>query len=251
MKVTVVIPTYNEAENVEPMVRALWALELPPREARGGAPVLDVLIVDDESPDGTGQIADRLAAEAPERLHVLHRSGPRGLGRAYVDGFHWALSHGADVVVQMDCDFSHSPDDVPRLVEHIPPYDVVVGSRYVKGGRTDESWGMGRRLLSWWANFYARLILQCRVRDVTAGFKAWRREALERIDLDRILSQGYVFQVEMAYVCERLGHRILEVPIYFEDRRVGRSKMTMPVKIEAALRVWEVRWRHRDLRPLG
>ncbi len=241
MKVTVVIPTYNEVENVGPMAEALWGL---------GLPDLDVLIVDDASPDGTGEVADRLAAENPGRLFVLHRTGPRGLGRAYVDGFRWALAHGADVVVQMDCDFSHDPNDVPRLVEHIPEYDVVVGSRYTPGGRTEERWGIGRKLLSWWANFYARMILGCRVRDITAGFKAWGREALEGIDLGSIRSQGYIFQVEMAYVSERLGYRVLEVPIYFRDRRAGRSKMTLPVQIEAALRVWEVRWRHRHLRPL-
>jgi len=241
MKVTVVIPTYNEVENVGPMSEALWGL---------GLPDLDVLIVDDASPDGTGEVADRLAAENPGRLFVLHRTGPRGLGRAYVDGFRWALAHGADVVVQMDCDFSHDPNDVPRLVEHIPEYDVVVGSRYTPGGRTEERWGIGRKLLSWWANFYARMILGCRVRDITAGFKAWGREALEGIDLGSIRSQGYIFQVEMAYVSERLGYRVLEVPIYFRDRRAGRSKMTLPVQIEAALRVWEVRWRHRHLRPL-
>jgi len=240
MRVVVVIPTYNEAENVAPMAQALWGL---------GLGELTVLIVDDGSPDGTGEIADRLAAERPDRLSVLHRSGPRGLGRAYVDGFRWALAHGAEAIVQMDCDFSHAPSDVPRLLAHLPEWDVVVGSRYVPGGRTDEEWGVGRVFLSWWANLYARLILGCPLRDITAGFKAWRRTALEGIDLDAIRSQGYVFQVEMAYVCQRLGYRVLELPIYFEDRRVGRSKMTMPVKIEAALRVWEVRWRHRHLRP--
>ncbi|HID89942.1 MAG TPA: polyprenol monophosphomannose synthase [Anaerolineae bacterium] len=241
MRVTVVIPTYNEVENVEPMAEALWGL---------GLPDLDILIVDDASPDGTGEVADRLAAGNPGRLFVLHRTGLRGLGRAYIDGFRWALAHGADVVVQMDCDFSHDPNDVPRLIEHIPEYDVVVGSRYTPGGRTEERWGIGRKILSWWANVYARMILGCRVRDITAGFKAWGREALERIDLESIRSQGYVFQVEMAYVSERLGYRILEVPIYFRDRRAGRSKMTLPVQIEAALRVWEVRWRHRHLQSL-
>jgi dolichol-phosphate mannosyltransferase len=240
MHTTVVIPTYNEADNVASMAESLWEL---------GLRDLDVLIVDDESPDGTGEIGDALAAEHPDRLHVLHRTGQRGLGRAYVDGFRWALTHGADAIVQMDCDFSHAPSDIPRLLRHIPNYDVVIGSRYVSGGQTDEDWGFGREFLSWWANFYARVILGCRVRDITAGFKAWRREALEGIDLSHIRSQGYVFQVEMAYVCQRLGYRILEVPIYFEDRRIGQSKMTMPVKIEAALRVWEVRWRHRHLQP--
>lgn len=240
MNVTVVIPTYNEAENVQAMAEALWRLDVPG---------LHILIVDDESPDGTGAIADQLAEDNPGRLSVLHRSGPRGLGRAYIDGFRWALGHGADAIVQMDCDFSHAPADVPRLLAHLPDYDVVIGSRYVEGGQTDEAWGFGRALLSWWANFYARAILGCRVRDITAGFKAWRREALAGIDLGSIFSQGYIFQVEMIYVAQRLGYRILEVPIYFEDRRVGRSKMTMPVKFEAAWRVWQVRWRHRHLQP--
>ena len=241
MKLTVVIPTYNEAENVRPMTEALLDL---------GIPALDILIVDDESPDGTGLIADELAAQHPGRVRVRHRTGPRGLGRAYIDGFRWALEHGADLVVQMDCDFSHSPMYIPQFVEHIRDYDVVVGSRYVQGGKTDERWGWGRWLLSWWANsVYTRLILGCKVKDVTAGFKCWRRETLQGIDLSRIHSQGYVFQVEMAYVTERLGYRVLEIPIYFEDRRIGRSKMTMSVKIEAALRAWEVRWRHRHLRP--
>jgi dolichol-phosphate mannosyltransferase len=213
-------------------------------------PALETLIVDDESPDGTGRIAEELAGRYPGRLNALHRTGPRGLGRAYIDGFRWALDHGADYVVQMDCDFSHSPAYIPRFLEVIRDYDVVVGSRYVEGGKTDERWGWGRWLLSWWANsIYTRLILGVRTKDTTAGFKCWRRETLEGIDLSRIRSQGYVFQVEMAYVTERLGYRILEIPIYFEDRRIGQSKMSVPVKVEAALRVFEVRWRHRRLRP--
>ncbi len=241
MNPIVVVPTYNEAENVAPMTEALLSLSIPN---------LGVLIVDDKSPDGTGALADDLAAQHPERVHVIHRSGPRGLGRAYVTGFRWALDRSADHIIQMDCDFSHSPDYIPQFMEHIQEYDVVVGSRYVQGGRTDERWGWGRWLLSWWANsIYTRLILGCRVKDVTAGFKCWRRETLLGIDLSRIHSQGYIFQVEMAYVTERLGYRVLEIPIYFEDRRIGQSKMSMPVKIEAALRAWEVRWRHRHLRP--
>ena len=215
-----------------------------------GLPDLDVLIVDDESPDGTGRIADELAAQHPGRLCVCHRAGPRGLGRAYLDGFRWALEHGADSIVQMDCDFSHSPRYIPQFLDHMQDYDVVVGSRYVVGGKTDGRWSWGRWLLSWWANrVYTYLILGCRVKDATAGFKCWRRQTLMGLDLSRIRSQGYVFQVEMAYVTERLGYRVLEIPIYFEDRRVGHSKMTMPVKIEAALRVLEVRWRHHHLRP--
>ncbi len=241
MKLTVVIPTYNEIENVRPMTQALFDLNIA---------ALDVLIVDDESPDGTGRAADELASQHPGRVHVLHRSGQRGLGRAYIDGFRWALERGADFIVQMDCDFSHSPDCIPQFLEHIQDYDFVVGSRYVPGGKTDEDWSWGRWLLSWWANsIYTRLILGVRVKDATAGFKCWRRETLQGMDLNRIHSQGYVFQVEMAYVAEKLGYRVLEIPIYFEDRRIGQSKMTMPVKIEAALRVWDVRWRHRRLKP--
>jgi len=237
---TIVIPTYNEANNVTAMTEALLALDL-----------LDVtvLIVDDESPDGTGAIADRLADQHPGRVCVLHRSGQRGLGRAYIEGFGWALDHGAAAVVQMDCDFSHSPDDVPRLLGHLKTHDVVVGSRYVEGGQTDEDWQLGRVLLSWWANLYARGILRSPIRDITAGFKAWRRETLLGIDLDAIRSQGYVFQIEMAYVTSRLGYSAVEVPIYFEDRRIGESKMTVPVKIEAALGVWQIWWRHHHLRP--
>ena len=241
MKTAVVIPTYNEAENVRPMVEALLALDIP---------ALDVLIVDDESPDGTGQIADELAVQHPGRVHVLHRAGPRGLGLAYVDGFRWALGHGAEAIVQMDCDFSHSPEYIPQFLEHIQDYDLVVGSRYVKGGKTDENWGWGRWLLSWWANsIYTRLILGLKTKDTTAGFRCWRRETLEGIDLDTIQSQGFVFQVEMGYVANRLGYRVLEIPIYFPDRQVGESKMSLRIQFEAMLRVWDVRRRHHRLRP--
>ncbi len=236
MKTTVVLPTYNEAENIGPMIGALLGL---------GIPDLSVLVVDDTSPDGTGEIAERLSAEHPGQVAVLHRTGPRGLGWAYLDGFRRAIADEAEVIVQMDCDFSHNPADVPRLLAPLPEYDLVIGSRYVPGGSTAEDWGVERKLLSAWANFYARTILGLRTRDVTGGFRAWRRETLEGIGLDRIRSQGYVFQVEMAYLCERMGYRILEVPIRFEERRRGTSKMSLKVQIEAALRVWEVRWRYR------
>lgn len=238
MQTTVVLPTYNEAENIGPMVEALLGL---------GIPGLGILVVDDASPDGTAEIADRLAAEHPGRVAVCHRTGPRGLGRAYIEGFRRALADGADVVVQMDCDFSHNPADVPRLLAHIHDHDLVIGSRYIPGGGTAEDWGLERKLLSAWANLYARTILGLRVRDVTGGFRAWRRETLEGMDLSRVRSQGYIFQVEMAYICERMGYRILEVPIRFEERRKGHSKMSLRVQIEAALRVWEVRWRYRTL----
>ena len=239
-KVTVVVPTYNEADNLRALVMQLLSLD----EAD-----LGILIVDDGSPDGTGEIADQLHAQYADRVGVLHRTGERGLGRAYVDGFQQALEAGAEFVVQMDADFSHSPAYLPVLLNTIADCDVVVGSRYVPGGQLDERWSWWRRLLSWWANAaYVRSILGLRVRDVTAGFKCWRREVLEAINLSDIHSGGYVFQVEMAYVAECLGFRVVEVPILFEDRRIGRSKMSMPVKLEAAWRVWEIKWRYRHLR---
>jgi dolichol-phosphate mannosyltransferase len=236
-KVMVVLPTYNEAENLPAMIGELLSLDVPD---------LGILVVDDNSPDGTGQIADDLVRRYPERVHVLHRQGKEGLGKAYIAGFGYALDHGADLIVQMDADFSHSPDYIPELLKKAEDYDVVVGSRYVSGGKLDERWGWGRYFLSWWANsVYTRLILGMRTKDTTAGFKCWRRSTLEGIGLERVRSNGYVFQVEMAYLAEKLGYRFLEIPIYFEDRRIGRSKMTVPVKIEAALRTWQIRWRHR------
>lgn len=237
-KIMVVIPTYNEADNLPTMVGELLALE-PPQ--------VEILIVDDNSPDGTGEIADELVRRHPDRLHVIHRAGKLGLGTAYVTGFAYALEHAADLIVQMDADFSHSPAYILRLVEAIKDYDVVVGSRYVSGGSLDERWSWWRYALSWWANsVYTRLILGVRVKDATAGFKCWRRTTLEGIGLERVRSNGYVFQVEMAYLTEKLGYRFFEIPIHFEDRRIGHSKMTVPVKIEAALRTFQIRWRHRN-----
>jgi dolichol-phosphate mannosyltransferase len=234
--VMVVLPTFNEADNLRTMVGELLALD--PLQ-------LEILIVDDNSPDGTGEIADDLAQQQPNRVHVIHRSGKLGLGTAYINGFEHALEQGTDLIIQMDADFSHSPGYIPEMVEKTELYDVVVGSRYVSGGSLDKRWGWGRYLLSWWANVYARVILGIHVKDTTAGFKCWRRATLEGIGLDRVRSNGYVFQVEMAYLTEKLGYRCLEVPIHFEDRRIGNSKMTVPVKIEAALRTWQIRWRHR------
>lgn len=243
MTTIVVIPTYNEADNLPAITAELLALDVPN---------LQLLVVDDDSPDGTGRIADELAQERyPGRVHVIHRKGKLGLGTAYITGFTRAMELGADYVIQMDADFSHSPSYIPKMLEQIKDHDVVVGSRYVGGGELDERWSWWRWLLSWWANVvWARVILGVRTKDATAGFKCWRRTALQRIGLERITSNGYVFQVEMAYVSEKLNFRILEIPIYFEDRRIGQSKMTVPVKIEAALRVFEIRWRHHNVQPM-
>jgi len=235
---TVVVPTYNEARNLPAMAEALLA-----------QPNLRLLVVDDGSPDGTGELADRLAAASPGRLAVLHRRGERGLGLAYIDGFRRALADGAEAVVQMDADFSHSPADVPRLLDRLAVCDVAVGSRYVPGGSVDDQWGPGRAALSRSANVYARTLLGLRTRDATAGFKAWRRSALEAIDLGTVRSRGYLVQVEMTYVCERLGLAIGEVPIHFSERRTGRSKMSLKVKLQAAVGLAGVWRRHHRLRP--
>ena len=241
-KILVVIPTYNESKNLPLMAAELWALNIPN---------LHILVVDDNSPDGTGQIAEGLTQPRPGTLDVLHRDKKEGLGRAYVAGFKWALENEADYIIQMDCDFSHSPSHIPEMLEEIKQHDIVVGSRYVDGGKVDDRWEMGRYLLSWWANaIYTRLLLNLNVKDTTAGFKCWRATALRQIDLDRISSQGYSFQFEMAYLSEKLGLRIKEIPIYFEDRRIGQSKLTVPIKIEAALRVWLIMWRYRKYKPM-
>ncbi len=241
MKTIVVIPTYNEADNIPQMFEALMTLDVPG---------LSLLVVDDNSPDGTSQIVEQLSEIHSGKIHLLHHPGKMGLGKAYKDGFEKALTMGADRIVQMDADFSHSPSYIPGMLDKLADYDVVVGSRYVEGGSVDEDWEFGRYLLSWWANsVYTRLILHTKQRDTTAGFKAWRASTLEGIDLDRIRSNGYDFQVEMTYVTEKLGYRILEIPIHFEDRRIGQSKMDVPVKIESALRVWDIAWRHRSLKP--
>ncbi|HZD10224.1 MAG TPA: polyprenol monophosphomannose synthase [Candidatus Binatia bacterium] len=240
-EILVVIPTYNEANNLPLMAAELWALNIPG---------LAVVVVDDNSPDGTGRIADELAEQRPGALYAVHRERKEGLGAAYVCGFKWALQQGADVVIQMDCDFSHSPEQIPRMLHELQDCDVVVGSRYVGGGQIDERWETGRYLLSWWANaIYTRLLLNLNVKDATAGFKCWRSAVLRSINLDDISSFGYSFQFEMAYIVQKLGFCVKEIPIYFEDRRIGRSKLTIPIKIEAALRAWLILWQYRRLTP--
>jgi dolichol-phosphate mannosyltransferase len=236
----VVIPTFNEAENLPALVAELLAL---------GAPGLGVLIVDDNSPDGTGRVADTLAERFPGVIEVRHRPGKQGLGRAYLDGFARALDMGATYIIQMDADFSHPPSAIPAMLREIADCDVVVGSRYVSGGQLDERWGWWRRFLSWWANeVWSRRMLRLQTRDITAGFKCWRRETLLGIGLDRVCSNGYAFQVEMAYLSERLHYRIKEIPIFFEDRRIGKSKMSLPVKAQGAMDVVRIWWHHRGVK---
>ena len=221
-----VLPTYNEAENVEPLVEAARA-KLPP-SAR-------VLIVDDNSPDGTGGIADRLA-ERHENVRVLHRARKEGLGPAYIAGFREALAGGAGLVLEMDSDFSHDPAYLPRLLEAAGRADLVLGSRYVPGGGVSD-WGPLRRAISRGGSAYARLVLGVDVRDLTGGFKCFRREVLEAIDLDAISTRGYAFQVEVTYRAIRLGFKVVEVPIVFRERRVGTSKMDLGIAVEAVWRL--------------
>ncbi len=244
MKLTVIIPTYNEAENITRMISTLMALQVPVD--------LSVLIVDDNSPDGTGRIVDDLAAQMPGKVSVLHRAGKMGLGTAYIDGFREAVAQGADYVLQMDCDFSHDPKYIPAMIDQMQTCncDIVIGSRYIKGGSVDETWSIGRKLLSWWANsIYVRLILRTTAKDATGGFRLWKRQVLQGMDLNRIRSNGYVFQVETIFVAEKLGYTDSEVPIYFADRKAGTSKMSFRIQFEAAMRVWQVWMRHRHLKP--
>jgi dolichol-phosphate mannosyltransferase len=235
--VWLVIPTYNEAENVEAIVDAARA-QLPDSRR--------ILIVDDSSPDGTGQIADRLAGEHGD-LEVLHRPLKEGLGPAYLAGFERALEQGAELVMQMDADFSHDPSDLPRLLEAARRADLVVGSRYVPGGGVTE-WGPLRRLISRGGGSYAQFVLWVRVRDLTGGFKCWHREALESIDFAAVDSKGYAFQIEMTYRALRRGYSVAEVPIVFRDRRVGNSKMSRAIVAEAIWRVPILRFRVRKRR---
>jgi dolichol-phosphate mannosyltransferase len=239
---TVVVPTYNESESLPRLVEALNGLDLPD---------LRVLVVDDSSPDGTGRIAEalgeRLQRDGEPFVRVLHRPHKQGLGRAYVAGMTRALEDGADFVVQMDADLSHDPAEIPKMRDAIERSGagVVIGSRYVPGGSLDPEWTLARQALSRWANFYARTILRMKVRDITAGFKLWRREALLAVDLARITSDGYAFQIEMNWEARRRGYEIVEIPIYFRERREGASKMSFHVQAEAAIRPFQLLVRRR------
>ena len=229
-KSLVCLPTYNEAENLRPMVAAILA----------SVPQCHVLVVDDNSPDGTGRIADELAA-ADARVKVLHRAGKEGLGKAYLAAFAWALAGDYGLILEMDCDFSHDPRYLPAMLSAAEEADLVLGSRYVAGGGT-VNWGLGRKIMSRGGSLYARTILGLPVRDLTGGFKCFRREVLEAIDLPSVECSGYAFQIELTYRALRKGFRVREVPIVFEDRRVGQSKMSRRILLEAVRKVWSIRF---------
>lgn len=234
----IIIPTYNEADNAENIVRAVLAEEPKTPDVS-----LSILIVDDNSPDGTADIVRRLQADpeiGPERLHLLPRPGKMGLGTAYVDGFKYGLKLGFDYIFEMDADFSHDPDEVPNFLREIKDYDLVLGSRYITGANV-ANWPLRRLLLSYYANKYARIVTGIRVYDTTGGFKCFRREVLEAIDLDGIHSNGYAFQIEMNFRAWRKKFRIKEIPIVFVDRRAGTSKMNKSIVREAMLLVWKLK----------
>lgn len=211
-------------------------------------PGLGLLIIDDNSPDGTGAIADQLAIKHPGRIEVMHRPGKMGLGTAYVTGFQHAVKAGADAVGQMDADFSHPPAKLVELATALQDCDVAVGSRYIPGGGVDEDWPIWRKMLSAFGNFYARTILGMKLHDVTGGFRLYRKHLIQKLPFERIRSSGYVFQVETAYLITLLGFKFKEVPFYFAERQLGKSKMSFRIQVEAAIRVWQLLWNYRDLK---
>lgn len=228
----VIIPTYNEKENVERMVRTVFSLEIP----------FDLLIIDDGSPDGTGEIVKTLQKEFPDKLHIIERKGKLGLGTAYITGFKWALDHDYDYIFEMDCDFSHNPEDLVRLHEACATKgaDMAIGSRYVSGVNV-VNWPMGRVLMSYFASVYVRMITGMPIQDATAGFKCYSKKILQRINLDKIKFKGYAFQIEMKFTTWKLGFNIVEVPIIFTDRQEGTSKMNTGIFKEAFFGVIEMK----------
>ena len=230
MKSLIIIPTYNERENIERIVPQVLEQDSS----------IHVLIVDDNSPDGTGEIAD-LMAKTDDRIHILHRPGKGGLGTAYIDGFKYALKENYDLIFEMDCDFSHDPKSLIDFLEAIQGADLVLGSRYISGVNVI-NWPMMRLLLSYYANVYSRWVTGLRVKDATGGFKCFRREVLEAIDLNKVKSNGYSFQIEMSFRAWKKGFKIKEIPIIFEDRKAGRSKMSKKIVREAIWMVWRLRW---------
>ncbi len=240
MRSTIVIPTYNEAENIAKLLPTLF--DLPVEQ-------LKILIVDDGSPDGTEDVANKLKSSYPNRISVLQRGARLGFGSAYIQGFQKALAEGSECIVQMDADFSHPPEKIIELLAALEQYDVVIGSRYITGGQLDENWPQWRKTLSSFGNYYARKILRLSIQDVTGGFRAWRRNVLLSMPLERVRSNGYSFQIEMIHIAHRLGYHLCEVPIYFAERSLGESKMSFQIQLEAALRVWQIRMAYQDIRP--
>ena len=233
MRFLVAIPTYNEIENLKPLIEAVLSVSTEN---------VNILIVDDNSPDGTGKLADELARQdQAQRIHVLHRTGKLGLGSAYVRAFKWGLEKGYDAIIEMDADFSHHPKYLPIMFSLLKQNPVVIGSRYIADGGT-LNWGMGRKVLSRGGSIYSRMILGAPIRDFTGGFNGWQRKVLETIDLDGIRSDGYSFQIELKYRAFRAGFELREFPIIFEDRKVGKSKMNKKIVLEALGRVWWMRW---------
>lgn len=229
MRIQITIPTYNEAENLPAIADAIFSLNIDG---------LNLLVVDDNSPDGTGDIAEGLKSTFPGRLEVLHRTGKLGLGSAYIAGFKLGLQQGFDLIGQMDADFSHPPDllfDFIKAIEN--GVDIAIGSRYIPGGRLDDNWPIWRKFLSGFGNFYARTILRMPIKDVTGGYRLWKNSLLKKMPLDDIRSNGYVFQVEMAYVALKMGCKYQEIPFYFADRKFGKSKMSVKIQMEAAINV--------------
>lgn len=238
MKITIVLPTYNEAENLPVLIPALYSQ---------GVPNLHLLIVDDQSPDGTGAVAEALVESYPGQISVIHRHSKEGLGKAYIQGFRQALNEGADIIGMMDADLSHPPDRLPALLKALSNADVAIGSRYTPGGSLDQDWPIWRKALSWFGNAYARTILSLPIKDTTGGYRLWRRSALEAIPFAESRSNGYVFIVELAYLAKLANLTFAEVPIHFAERNFGISKMSLRIQIEAAFRVWQLRriYRHK------
>lgn len=232
MRTLIIIPTYNERENIEPIVRQVLEIDSS----------IEVLVVDDNSPDGTGEIVDQMI-ESESRIHVLHRSGKQGLGRAYIAGFKKAIEMGVDRVIQMDADFSHNPAYLPEMLKASDTYDVVIGSRYMNGNISVVNWPLSRLMLSYFANIYARWVTGLPVFDVTGGFKVIRTEVLRNINLDKISSNGYAFQIELNYIFNKKGFSVTEVPIIFTDREGGVSKMSRRIMLEAVFKIWLYRFR--------
>jgi len=230
MKTLVVIPTYNERENIAPLIEQIFTLN----------PKVDILVVDDNSPDKTADVVMEKQVQFPNKVHLLSRPSKQGLGRAYLAGFDWGLTKGYDALIEMDADFSHRPEDLVTLVDKVKTFDFVIGSRYVAGGKT-KNWGVLRRIISRSGSLYARLILGYPINDWTGGFNAWKAPVLKKIGTKNVTSEGYSFQIELKYKASKLGFSGIETPIFFEDRRVGQSKMSSRIVFEALFKVWSIR----------